>query len=278
MTKTFHCDGFDFYGEIIDESTNKIKSVSYYQPSKVTMFKGETKATQFNLSKPITDDSGKQFEIINITDYAFGQTLFTSIIIPNSIIYIGKYAFYSTDATTILLPDSLQFLGTSAFESSKITRLDLSKTQLTSIGYQCFWGSSLISIILPEALEVIPQNAFRECMSLYEVTLPSSLTRIDQYAFIFTPIVRLDFTKNRNVIFTSYSLTGMSSLQYLYLPYCTSDIKFSEIINTTMPTIYFRNRIIHSTEIHSLPCNFAASCKIFRSRPILFLSTILIFF
>ena len=205
-------------------------------------------------------------------------TLFSQVLLfPETVTDIGIYCFYYSKATEISLPSSLQSLGTSAFEITNVIRLDLSHLTLKTIGDQCFWNSSLTSIVLPETLEILPQHSFRHCVQLHDVVLPINLKKVCQYAFIFTPIVRLDFSKNKNLIFEESSLTGMSQLQYLYLPYCTQSIGFTKIINATTPTIYFRNRIIPFTNnVSQNYCIFVATCKEIRFLPKFLFSNILL--
>ena len=91
------------------------------------------------------------------------------------------------DNGQLVAPEELTELTATIIEyihNNSITALDLSKTQLKSIGDRAFSGcDSLISIDLPDGLTTIDNNAFDSCKNLKTVTLPSSVTTIGSYAF-----------------------------------------------------------------------------------------------
>lgn len=121
------------------------------------------------------------------------------ILVQDGITSIGNYAFDSCNShfsntynsyaiESIALPDTLETLGEYAFagfdnDHCKVTTLDLSNTQLTSIRGSCFEGlSSLSTVKLPSTLTTIDNSAFA-CTGLTYIILPSGLTRIGENAF-----------------------------------------------------------------------------------------------
>lgn len=62
-------------------------------------------------------------------------------------------------------------------------------------GY-AFWGTAFERIAFPEGLEYIGDYAFRECRNLRYVEFPSTLRKIDQYAFSGCEIdtIKVNFT------------------------------------------------------------------------------------
>ena len=54
------------------------------------------------------------------------------------------------------------------------------------IGEEALKGSSIKSVVIPEGVRVIRERAFEDCEVLRSVTLPSSLRRIDDFAFSST--------------------------------------------------------------------------------------------
>lgn len=58
--------------------------------------------------------------------------------------------------------------------------------KLFEIGEEALKGSSITSVVIPEGVRVIRARAFEDCEDLRSVTLPSSLRRIDDFAFSST--------------------------------------------------------------------------------------------
>ena len=106
-----------------------------------------------------------------IGEYAFNEcSSLRNINLPEKLTHIGKYAFKNAfddtnDNITISIPDSVETLGASCFESSQINKLVISK------------NSNLTNI---------PENAFKDCKSLKNVSITSEqdfFTRIENGAF-----------------------------------------------------------------------------------------------
>ncbi len=139
-----------------------------------------------------------------------GNTIITSVVLPDTLEYIGEAAFARCSSlTSITLPSGLVSIGDGAFsECYGLISIDLSNcTNLTSIGNYIFRYchrltsitlpegltsigtgaftrcSSLTSITLPESLKSIGNSAFSECSGLTSITLPESLKSIEEYAF-----------------------------------------------------------------------------------------------
>ena len=87
-----------------------------------------------------------------------------SVTLPSSLEYIAESTFNNyTKLETVTIPDNskLKYIYTSAFEKR----------------------TSLKNVNLPEGLESIYSRAFISCSNLTDLTLPSTLTRIDEIAF-----------------------------------------------------------------------------------------------
>lgn len=98
----------------------------------------------------------------NIENSAFAYcTALTSIKLPQSITEISPKAFYGAGLTSIEIPGSVEIISNAAFANTKLT-----------------------SVKLNEGVKVIDQSAFSGLgTNLTEVSFPSSVTDINNYAF-----------------------------------------------------------------------------------------------
>ena len=158
--------------------------------------------------------------VISIGGYAFQyNTNLTSVTIPNSVISIGVGAFYDcTSLTEVTLGNSVTSIENAAFRNctslsaitvdalnsaySSVDGVLFNKSQTTLIQYpggkagsytipnsvadigSAFYGcSSLTSVTIPNSVTNIENSAFGNCTSLTSVTLGNSVTYIDDFAF-----------------------------------------------------------------------------------------------
>ena len=104
---------------------------------------------------------------------------------------IGDRAFYNTSIQTVTLPDTLTALGTEAFMGSALIEIVI-PASVTEIGESCFLNCpSLLTVTFAEssALTRIPANFVKGCPELTAVTLPDTLTRVDDAAFADCPML-----------------------------------------------------------------------------------------
>lgn len=122
-----------------------------------------------------------------IGDYAFadcssfGGTLDLS---DTKIKEIGAYAFSPGCAiTAVSFPSTLTSIGNNAFARNKnLSRVDLSKTKLTTLEGCTFAYCSVTAVALPKTLERIEYQAFiGNCLE--RVVLPASVTYVGERAF-----------------------------------------------------------------------------------------------
>lgn len=106
------------------------------------------------------EHDGVTYKVTVIGDSAFQSKHLRSAIIPSSVVELGELAFASTQIRHIDLPASLQKLGESVFAATPLEE-----------------------IVIPEGITEIPNGAFSQGFKLQSVTLPSTVTRIGDYAF-----------------------------------------------------------------------------------------------
>ena len=202
--------------------------------------------------------------VTSISDQAFfGCIALTDITIPNSVTTIGEEAFGSCiSLTSVVIPNSVTTIGEKAFQNCDLTSLEIG-SGVESIGYLAFGGSPNLTTITvsgdnthfdsrgdcnalietePNRLlvgcknTVIPDNvaslwdrAFYQCSGLTSVTLPQSLTYIEQYAFSYTGLTTVTIPS---------SLTYMGHYAFAWC----SDLTTATIkVETPMEYNYFFN-------------------------------------
>ena len=125
--------------------------------------------------------------ITRIKAYLFtGDTCITSLTIPNSITSIGKYAFDSCSAlTSITMGTGVESIGENAFrntgwynnQSDGVLYLDNG----WCLGYK--GNQPTGDLVLEEVTKGIVSYAFYNCRGITSVTIPSSVERIEDFAF-----------------------------------------------------------------------------------------------
>ena len=119
-----------------------------------------------------------------IGEYAFRYCYaLQSISLPASLKTIGYEAFYDSGLTSVSFAEnsSLQSIGSYAFCSTNLTTVKLPDNgTLKTIGTYAFYGcDALTSINIPEGITTILYGTFRDCSSLKNISLPSTLTSIE---------------------------------------------------------------------------------------------------
>lgn len=138
----------------------------------------------------------------------------TSVSIPNSVTNIGQSAFhYCSSLQSITIPEGVTSIPRSAFWSckslanvifpSKLSLIDDNAfdgcTALTSIsipekvtriGWAAFAQTSLTNVSIPFGVKTIGHAAFAGCSLLSVVTVSSSVSLINDYAFQMCPLLK----------------------------------------------------------------------------------------
>ena len=147
--------------------------------------------------------------IKSVGDYAFKDcTLLKELIFPNKVTTIGQCAFQNcTNLAILSIPESTTTIGYMAISNclnlEKVTLpkdvtawgMNMFSGSAGSIYYDgfcysfgtktcgTFHGSKFKSVEFAEGTTLVGSYAFYDCTSLVEVTLPSTITQIDSYAF-----------------------------------------------------------------------------------------------
>lgn len=123
--------------------------------------------------------------LASIGDYAFyGCDKLYEMTFPDSLTSIGKRAFRNTGAYN-KSPDQTVYIGNWAVDYKVPNALVINcvvKEGTRGIANYTYSGQQLIMMTIKDSVEYIGRGAFYKC-PIYNVNLPSSLKRIDDYAF-----------------------------------------------------------------------------------------------
>ena len=99
--------------------------------------------------------------------------------------------FKDCPLAAVTFPKTLGSIGEWAFEGTKLETVDLSNTQITRLPKGCFYNCQQLSDVkLPIALTDIGECAFYKS-AIASITFPSSLQKIDAWAFQFTQLTNV---------------------------------------------------------------------------------------
>jgi len=159
----------------------------------------------------------------HIGDCAFCEQDLTYVVIPEGVISIGENAFdWNPELVSVTIPDSVISIGKRAFRDNYgLTTLTFGvNSQLVSIGEKAFEDSALTS-----------------------VTIPSSVTQIDDYAFDGDPsfISEVIFAPNsRLVSIGRYAFGGARDLESIEIPRSVTSIdEFAFSYATALTSLTF---------------------------------------
>lgn len=192
-----------------------------------------------------------------IGNYAFYNSSFSSISIPNSVEAIGIGAFENCyNLHSITLPDGVKSIGENAFYKTMISEVTIPQS-VTAIGNNAFYffsyssvgsaikinisdlkswcgitfassiapkktlllnGEIIKDLVIPDGVTTISSFAFYGCESLEFVSLPSSLTSIGTEAFTGCNSLAKIVSKINNPFVLSDPIFTNESICHLFVP------------------------------------------------------------
>ena len=136
----------------------------------------------------------------SIAPEAFVFSSITSITLPNSVTNIGDAAFfYSFALKKVELGNAVTRIGNDAFANTNFSSIVL-PTSLRTIGIGSFRESGLTSVIIPVGTTTVGFMAFVISRSLTTVTVPSTITSMDQLAFIYSGVKTVNYCGNNSSV------------------------------------------------------------------------------
>lgn len=158
----------------------------------------------------------------------------------------GRFA-YLPELTEVILPSTLQYIHGYSFDGcTKLAHIDIPEGVTEINGYNVFSGcNELTELILPSTLtksnwtlssaphlqkviftdgiETIPYRCLISCKELTDITIPESVTAIDESAFDSCPITSIELPSGLTKIgIDAFSNTNLS---YLYIPAGVTEAK-----------------------------------------------------
>jgi len=167
-----------------------------------------------------------------IGDKAFNQcTALRGVEIPSCVTSIGEYAFqYCTALTNINIPNSVTSIGRGAFNNCSNLSSVIIPESVTTIGGYLFSsrdGSGKLLSAGPIGggydiefgwKEEIPDNAFRGCTFLTNVTIPTSISHIGKHAFDLCKKLEKVYISNSVTIIEDGAFSSCANLKEIEIP------------------------------------------------------------
>lgn len=127
-----------------------------------------------------------------IYNYVFADcTSLSNITLNEGCTTLGNHVFKNCPLAAVTFPKTLGSIDEWAFEGTKLETVDLSNTQITRLPKGCFYNCQQLSDVkLPIALTDIGECAFYKSV-IASITFPSSLQKIDAWAFQFTQLTNV---------------------------------------------------------------------------------------
>ena len=159
-------------------SGSELSSVNI--PDGVKVIGANTFADTKNLLEIVLPDSVEE-----IGDGAFYYSSIESINMPMSLKRIGNHAFDGANITVIILPEGVESIGDNAFANTSKLKTFSMKDSVTEVGEYAFMDSGVQDIRLSHNLTEIKSAMFAFCRELGNLTLPSSIEKVDSSIFVY---------------------------------------------------------------------------------------------
>ena len=175
------------------------------------------------LEVPFLGD-GENYQTLN---YFFGSTSTTSnwapstlktVKINGNITSIPAHAFNNNNyVTSITIPDTVTSIGNNAFSNTGISSFDLKNVE--TVGASAFANCKNLNSIDFGKITSISNKMFENCTSLVNVSIPSTITTIGQYAFSNTGLTSIDLsTLSNDTVINDHAFNGCKELVEATLP------------------------------------------------------------
>lgn len=130
--------------------------------------------------------------VVGIYNSVFeGCAALTNVKLNEGCTTLGHHVFKNCPLDAVTFPTTLTSIGEYAFEKTNLKKVDLSNTLITSLPNGSFYNcQQLNDVKLPIALTDIGERAFYQS-TITSITFPSSLQKIDAWAFQHTQLTNV---------------------------------------------------------------------------------------
>ena len=185
-------------GEISLEEAKQVETISHF-----SSYIGYASMTSFDELKYFVNVTSLDESVFH------GCKSLTSVTLPDGLTNIGRSAFYGCESLAhVNIPEGVTNIGQSAFYGCKsLTYVNILEG-VNVIPESAFYGcNNLTEVTLPQSLTVIESSAFLGCQKLTSVTLPEGLKAIGSRAFAGCGMVELTLPSTLTSI-GDYALVG----------------------------------------------------------------------
>ena len=155
----------------------------------------------------------KSLKLIGIA--AFYNADFKTVIIPDGVEKIEDYAFKSCDQLeSVKFNSNLKFLGGSIFENTKIKELIIPETVI-KLDRVCSGMTELEKLYVYANVDSLPSNFANHTINLKTLVLNDTITKLDDYAFLYSGIEEFDFSNIKEVGKRAFSY---SHIKHIIIP------------------------------------------------------------
>jgi len=188
------------------------------------------------LKKVVLNESIKK-----IGQYTFSACFsLQSINLPSTLVEIGINAFYNCRSLKdIVFSEGLKTIGGSAFGSCPLTSITL-PSSLIKVDDSFGENRNLRELVINEGPKEIGVTAFTNCVSLEKVSIPSTVTKIENWAFSGCSNLRDVQLKSEIAVFSNTNQLGKVFTR------CSSleRIKFETISKRLKAIIQIQNQLV----------------------------------
>jgi hypothetical protein len=154
---------------------------------------------------------------------AFANNQLTSVTIPNSVTKIWDGAFADNQLTSVTIPSGVTYIGTFAFADNQLTSVTI-PSGVTYIGTFAFVGNKLTDVTVDSGnTKYAAENDFlmskdkKSLISYFgsskSVTIPDSVTKIEDYAFAYTQLTSVSIGNSVTTIgYQAFAGTQLTSV------------------------------------------------------------------
>ena len=168
--------------------------------------------------------------------YSDENTEIINLEIPSGVTSISSYAFKGCyNLTSVSIPNSVTTIGEDVFSGcTELDSVTINSQTVMSCSMNNMFGGHVQRFVIGDGVSTILSNTFKDCFGLTSITIPSSVTSIDENAFYgcngLKKVIVKDIAVWCNIAFGNSISNPLSKAHHLY-----SDDN-TEIINLVIPS------------------------------------------